>query len=200
VSDQVTGIILCGGRSRRFNGADKALLDFRGEPMVAHINAVLAQCSCTVLISANRNQQRYLAYAKVIEDDPAGGLGPLAGINACLTQCTTPYAVVCPGDSPGTTAELFRRLTDALMQSEAEVACAHDGERRQNLLLAVRSNLQPGLALHLAAGHRSVHGWLDVLQTIDVDCRDLAKTLFDIDSPGVLAAKNQQITMGERDS
>lgn len=200
MSDQITGIILCGGRSRRFDGADKALLDFHDKPMVACVNAALSQCSDTVFISANRNQQRYRAYAKVIEDDPAGGLGPLAGINACLRQCATPCAVICPGDSPAVTPELFRRLIAALMQSEAEVACAHDGERRQHLHLAVRSRLQPGLARHLAAGHRSVHGWLDVLQTIDVDCRDLAETLFDIDSPCALAAKNRQIAMGERDS
>ena len=200
MSDQVTGIILCGGQSRRFEGVDKALLDFHDEPMVARINTVLAQCSATVFISANRNQQRYLAYAKVIEDDPAGGLGPLAGINACLTQCATPYAVVCPGDSPGVTPELFMRLTNTLMQSEAEATCAHDGERRQNLLLAIRRGLQPGLAQHLAAGHRSVHGWLDMLQTIDVDCRDLAETLFDIDNPCELAAKNRQTATRERDS
>lgn len=200
MSNQVTGIILCGGSSRRFDGADKALLAYHNNPMVAHVHTALAQCSDSVLISANRNQQRYLAYATVIADEPSGNLGPLAGINACLNHCTTAYAVVCPGDSPGVVPELFVRLLEALTLSEAEVACAHDGERRQNLLLAMHSGLQPALARYLAAGHRSVHGWLDALQAIDVDCRDLAETLFDIDNPQVLEEKNRQNVMGKRDS
>jgi molybdopterin-guanine dinucleotide biosynthesis protein A len=192
MNDDVTGIVLCGGSGRRFQGTDKPLLEFQGQPMVATVSATLQQLARTIVISANRNIDRYSVYAPVIEDDPPAGQGPLAGIAACLAQCPTPYAIVCPGDSPGVSAEVFERLIAAIRRDAIDAACAHDGERRQNLHLALRCDIHDNLVQHLAAGKRSVHGWLATIRTSDVDCRDLAGSLFDIDSHCDLQEKNRQ--------
>ena len=38
--EQITGLILCGGRGQRVGGADKPLLDFHGQPLVARVAVI----------------------------------------------------------------------------------------------------------------------------------------------------------------
>ena len=55
----ITGVILAGGQGRRMGGADKGLQELCGRPMAAHVLERLAPQVGAVLISANRNLERY---------------------------------------------------------------------------------------------------------------------------------------------
>ena len=114
-------------------GKDKPLMQFAGKPIISRIIDNLSACDAPVLISANRNRNRYAAYAAVVADELSGYQGPLAGIHACLARITTPYAFVCPGDSPWISSQLVERLDAARKEADAAAACAHDGNRRQCL-------------------------------------------------------------------
>ena len=110
----VTGIVLCGGRGRRLQGADKPLLHWRGETLVAQVLRRLRPQVKRIIISANRNLDTYGRLAPVVADALPGYQGPLAGIAAALGNCPTPWAVVCPGDAPLIPADLVERLVAAL--------------------------------------------------------------------------------------
>ncbi|MGV2834552.1 NTP transferase domain-containing protein, partial [Pseudomonas shirazensis] len=52
-------LILAGGRGARMGGRDKGLLEWRGEPLVAHVQRVVRPLTDDVVISCNRNQELY---------------------------------------------------------------------------------------------------------------------------------------------
>jgi molybdopterin-guanine dinucleotide biosynthesis protein A len=168
--EQITGLILCGGRGQRVGGADKPLLVFQGQPLVARVAAMLAPQVQQVLISANRNSKRYGAYGSVVADALPDYAGPLAGISAALDIVTTPLLFACPGDGPNLPGDIVSRLTAALKSSEAAVA--HDGKRRQLLYLLLRTNCRASLKRYLESGQRSVHGWLETLDASDVQIEE----------------------------
>jgi molybdopterin-guanine dinucleotide biosynthesis protein A len=82
-------------------GCDKALLKLAGRPLIAHALAILAEAALPVTIAgADPSSRPFLsAYAPVIED-PAPGLGPLAGICSALASTSACYAVFLPVDLP----------------------------------------------------------------------------------------------------
>jgi molybdopterin-guanine dinucleotide biosynthesis protein A len=124
----ITGVILAGGEGRRLGGVDKGLQELRGRPMVQWVLERLAPQVDTVLISANRNLQRYAAFGcPVLPDRIPDFAGPLAGLHAALTQAATPLVATVPCDSPFLPADLVARLHAALMADQAELAVARAG-------------------------------------------------------------------------
>ena len=110
----ITGIVLCGGRGRRLQGADKPLLRWQGETLVSRVVQRLRPQVDGILISANRNLDAYRRLAPVAADELPDFQGPLAGIAATLGQCATPWAVVCPGDAPLIPMDLVEHLAAAI--------------------------------------------------------------------------------------
>ncbi len=79
--------------------ADKGLMHWRGEPLVAHACRFLrAQGADALWISANRHPDDYAAYGTVVRDDPGyAGCGPLAGVLAGLKPSALALAVRAAG-------------------------------------------------------------------------------------------------------
>ena len=178
----LTAIVLCGGRGVRMGGRDKPLMDFRGRPLVAHVCRALEHSVSSVLISANRNLATYAHYGIVVQDELADA-GPLSGISSCLNSCATAYAFICPGDAPNLDQSMVQRLARSLATTDVGVVVAHDGRRRQNLHLLLRSTELAGINAYLTSGARSVKGWLETTAAVEVNCADLAPCFADIDEP-----------------
>lgn len=102
---QVQGFVLAGGKSSRM-GSDKALLSFRGRPMVEIALATLCTVSDKVAISGNRED---LAAWGVIVPERRAGEGPAAGIEAALECSERPWVLMLPVDVPMMSAELLRK-------------------------------------------------------------------------------------------
>lgn len=52
-------LILAGGRGQRMGGRDKGLVDWQGEPLIAHVHRAVRPLSDDLVISCNRNQAAY---------------------------------------------------------------------------------------------------------------------------------------------
>src|SRR3569832_1848296 len=79
-TNQITGLILAGGRGSRMGGVDKGLQMFRGAPMAMHVMMRLAPQVGTMMIYANQNLAAGGAGGG--PGGPgggAGGAGPRAG-------------------------------------------------------------------------------------------------------------------------
>ena len=173
----ITGIVLCGGRGRRLAGVDKPLLAWRGEMLVAQVVRQLVPQVDGILISANRNLGAYRRWGPVVADELPGHQGPLAGISAALGQCTTPWAMVCPGDAPLLPPDLVQRLAEAVDVDGREVevpraALARTGARRHPLHCLLQTGLLDHLRGYLADGHRAAQDWLDAIGAVEVDFGD----------------------------
>lgn len=166
----VTGVVLAGGQGRRVGGADKGLLEVGGRPLAEQVVANLRAHCASVLVSANRNAERYGQFADdVVADARAGFLGPLAGLEAAMQAVSTPLLLVSPCDMPDVPAALYRGLLAELMADPSvQLTVADDGERVQPLVCAVRRSSLAELSRYLDGGGRAAYGWLDVTPHVRV--------------------------------
>ena len=87
----ITGLILAGGQGSRMGGVDKGLEPLQGRPLVEHAIARLAPQVGALMISANRNTDRYAQYGFPIVGD-GNGLAPglTSGHTSGVTRLTIP--------------------------------------------------------------------------------------------------------------
>jgi len=173
--DAVTGLILAGGLGRRMGGGDKGLRLFRGQPMVAHAIARLAPQVEALIINANQNREAYEALGHPVIVDAVGNFaGPLAGLHAGLSICTTPLLVTAPCDSPFLPLDLVARLHAALREADAQLAVAQTGGRAQPVFALCRRNLAGNLSDYLDSGGRKIDAWYAALRVVEVPFDDEA--------------------------
>lgn len=103
----MTGLVLAGGAGRRM-GADKALIDVDGRPLVVHVADRLATVCAPVLVAPGARRLADLTWTQV--DDRLAGQGPLAGILGGLAVATTPLVAVVGVDMPALSPNLFVTL------------------------------------------------------------------------------------------
>ncbi|HTY02213.1 MAG TPA: molybdenum cofactor guanylyltransferase MobA [Rhodocyclaceae bacterium] len=158
---RITGLILAGGLGRRMGNVDKGLEPFRGRTLVESVIERFRPQVATLIISANRNLERYRACGfPVVPDRDGDFAGPLAGLQAGLAACATPLLATAPCDSPFLPADLVARLLAALTESGAPVAVARCDGHLQPVFLLVRREAAASLDRHLAGGERKAESWL----------------------------------------
>ncbi len=171
--ENITAVILAGGRARRMEEHDKGLVALNARPMIEYVlDAVSAQVG-RVIISANRNLSAYERYGYPVLQDQVGGFaGPLAGIERALATAGSPYLLCVPCDSPTPPSDLASRLIAALAPTPANLAIAHDGQRLQPLFALLRTDCHTGLCEALNRGIRKTRHWMTKQTHIVVDFSD----------------------------
>jgi len=162
--EQITGLVLAGGRGSRMGGVDKGLQNHNGIPLALHALLRLQPQVGELMVNANRNLGAYEAFgAPVWPDTTADYPGPLAGLLAGLERCETPYLVSVPCDTPNFPTDLVERLGHALRSEDAEIAMAatlEDGSlRAQPVFCLLHSHLMESLMAFLQAGERKIDRW-----------------------------------------
>jgi len=183
-SQDITGLILAGGRGSRMGNADKGLQLFRGEPLAFHVMSRLHPQVGGMLINANRNAAQYAAIGArlgqagvtVWPDALIDFSGPLAGLQTGLEQCRTAYLLSAPCDSPFLPLNLASRLSQTLLEQGADLAVAVTGTAGQAQVHRVCSLMKASLLPHLTAfleqGGRKVGAWHASLKVAPVHFED----------------------------
>lgn len=162
--EQITGLILAGGRGSRMGGADKGLQNHRGLPLAMHALLRLQPQVGPLMINANRNLGAYDSMGvPVWPDAQADYPGPLAGFLAGLEHCETPYLVTVPCDTPNFPTDLVARLADALVAEGAEIAMAatreHGQVQVQPVFCLMAATLMESLVAFIQGGQRKIDRW-----------------------------------------
>jgi molybdopterin-guanine dinucleotide biosynthesis protein A len=185
----ITGAILAGGRGRRMDGADKGLLPFRGRPLISHVIDVIGPQVGSLIVSANRHQERYAQLGfPVVADHETVFAGPLAGIARVLEQVITPYMLVAPCDMPSLPRQLARHLMEALTESNAQAAVAYGAGRLQPLCVLLRRDVEEDLLDYREAGGAKVEQWLLRLRHVVVEFPNSSEAFCNINTPDELLA------------
>lgn len=188
----ISGIVLAGGLGRRMGGVDKGLMDFLGKPMVAHVINRLQPQVDEILINANREIEHYAAFGhKVIQDDIAGFAGPLAGLHKGMSVARHPYVLTVPCDSPLLPMNLARRLMNALIQHDADLAVAKTGEQAHPVFCLCRKALLPNLENFLQQGGRKIDAWYSALEVIEVSFNENPQAFSNVNTPEELLCLEQ---------
>jgi molybdopterin-guanine dinucleotide biosynthesis protein A len=156
---EITGLILAGGRGTRMGGVDKGLQLHLGIPLAQHALERLRPQVRALMLNANRNLAAYQAMnVPVWPDELADFPGPLAGMLAGLEHCSTPYLATAPCDTPNFPVDLVARLARGLMDIDGDMATAYtreDGElRAQPVFCLMKTSLRGSLRSFIAGGER----------------------------------------------
>ncbi|MFC5547895.1 gephyrin-like molybdotransferase Glp [Massilia aerilata] len=175
----ISGLVLAGGRGTRMGSVDKGLQPFGGATMAAHVLERLRPQVASVAINANQNLDAYGAFGvPVWPDDTPGFAGPLAGLEAGLRRCGTPYLLTVPCDSPFLPLDLAARLSAGLMAADADLALAvteeHGLRQPHPVFCLVKADKADVLSAYLAAGGRRMDGWYPQIKVAEVLFEDAA--------------------------
>ena len=179
-AQDITGLILAGGRGTRMGGADKGLQTFNGMPLALHTLTRLQMGAGVgqIMINANRNLAAYESFGvPVWPDGLADYAGPLAGFLTGLERCDTPYLLTVPCDTPLLPLDLADRLAAALAAADADIAMAaapeagKDGHmqlRTQPVFCLLRTSLLESLVRFTQNGGRKIDSWTAQHHTVVV--------------------------------
>ena len=170
-TEQITGLILAGGRAQRMGGMDKGLIPFLQKPLIeASITRLKPQVD-SLIINANRNITKYAAYGyPVILDETPDFSGPLAGFSVGLKACKTPYLITSPCDSPLLPTDLASRLAREMVQNNLQLVYASSKEAdgkvwAQPVFCLMHTDVLPSLEVFLAKGQLKIDQWFKNLRS-----------------------------------
>ncbi|WKX73180.1 nucleotidyltransferase family protein [Streptomyces sp. XD-27] len=189
----VAGLLLAAGGGRRLGGRPKALLPYRGRPLVERAVAALRAGGCgpvQVVLGAAAEEVRRRAELSgcLLAENPdwASGMGSSLRTGlAALAGTEASAALVMLVDQPRIGPEVVARLVAAHRSGAALVAATYGGERGHPVLFAREH--WAGVAA-AAAGDRGARDFLRAheAELTRVECGDIAAP-DDIDTPEDLA-------------
>ena len=175
--DQITGLILAGGRGSRMGGVDKGLQNHNGMPLAMHALLRLGPQVGELMIIANRNLGAYESMGVPVWPDALPDYaGPLAGFLAGLERCETPYLVTVPCDSPLFPDDLVTRLAEGLQAQNADIAMAatlEDGRLQvQPVFCLMKAEVMESLVRFTQEGQRKIDKWTALHRVVEVPFDD----------------------------
>lgn len=176
--NDITGLVLAGGRGSRMGGIDKGLQNHLGMPLAMHALLRLAPQVGAMMINANRNLAAYESMGVPVWPDALPDFaGPLAGFLAGLEHCETPWLVTVPCDSPLFPEDLVARLAQALAGADADIAMAStrepDGSMRTHpVFCLMKTMLLESLVRFTHADGRKIDRWTAQHRCIEVPFDD----------------------------
>lgn len=181
--EDITAVILAGGQGRRMGGADKGLVEFEGRPLIAHVIGAISDQVQGLLLSVNRNLQRYQQFGYPLVTDAIGNYqGPLAGILSAMQVAQTPYLLTLPCDGPRVPGDLVPRLAHTLEGADTQLAVVHDGERLQSAYALISMQLKQDLEGFLARGERKLGLWQANQHPAQADFSDTPASFININT------------------
>ena len=130
-AEQLTGIILSGGKSSRM-GREKGLVNFRGKPLVSYAISSLEPVADTLIISINEQLKEYRRFGLAVVTDEIKGIGPMGGLHTALKYSETEHNLVLSCDMPFVSAGLMDYLYQNVQDYDIVVAM-HGKDRLEPL-------------------------------------------------------------------
>ena len=152
--EEVIGVVLCGGASRRM-GADKGSLRLGEGELLDRVVEVLDGV-CDEVALACGTEERYADRGLRLVMDSKEGQGPMEGIAASLESTRAEWVVVLACDLPGVVMEVPKALLERARNEDLD-ACLLESRRGMEPLIAVyRSTCLAPMREALAEGLRRV--------------------------------------------
>ena len=160
----LTGLVLCGGASRRM-GRDKALLPVDGRPLVMRVARRIEPACSPVLLSPGRpGRLGGLGYPEVADVVPGGG--PLAGLVAGLVASPHRLIAAVAGDMPFASPEVLALLASVSEGFDVAVPVTESG--REPLHAVYAREALPELRAALRQGRLALREAITGLRVRDV--------------------------------
>lgn len=168
----IHGFVLAGGRSSRM-GTDKAMLAFRGRPMIAIAVETLTAVCEFVSIAGSRSD--LAPFANVVPDGRPGE-GPVSGIETGMLACSSEWAMFLPVDLPLLSPNFVRRWAETVLtRSQTRASYVAEGADPHPALCLLRQDCASELIANIRAGERRLQSLLGLLDGLWIaDAREFA--------------------------
>src|SRR5881628_587586 len=166
----MTGFILAGGKSERM-GRDKALLDWHGRTLLAHMIGLLETAADEVQVVGRDRLP-----------DRVPGRGPLSGIATALEMTSTDANLILAVDLPFLMKDFLLYFRSRIETSNRRVIACKIGSQFP-LCLGVRKTLLPEIVHRLAGEDWSVHAWIAGSDAEIISESQLLSAGFDLSQP-----------------
>ncbi len=181
-------LLLAGGRGQRMGGQDKGLVEWHGKPLIAWPHRIVRPLTDDLLVSCNRNHQRYAAFAdRVVSDDEPDFPGPLAGIRAGLAAARHRWLLVVPCDAPLIDGALPAALHAAARAEPNVPVMVRRGEQWEPLFCVIPVSLASAIEEAWRAGERSNRKILMTLRSRALELDENDPRLANLNSPELLS-------------
>ncbi len=189
MENDITVVILAGGRGRRMDAQDKGLVVLNRRPLVEYVIKAISSQNSNILINANQNIEQYLKYGyPVVSDRMTGFQGPLAGVATAMEQVKTPYILTLPCDAPFVERDYQETMWSALHIQQTDLAVAFDGRRLQPVHALIPVRLYADLLKFLAGKTRRVDSWYSQYAIGLVDFSQQIRMFCNLNTPEELKA------------
>ncbi|WP_122302546.1 molybdenum cofactor guanylyltransferase MobA [Pseudomonas amygdali] len=180
-------LLLAGGRGQRMGGRDKGLIEWQGKVLIEHLHRRTRPLTDDLIISCNRNIERYAHYAdQLVQDDDADFNGPLAGIRAALPLARHKWLLVLPCDVPLVDEPLLQALREKAVECPERPIMVREGQHWQPLLCMIPIAHAATLEAAWQAGERSPRRALEPLQPVALQLEAGDPRLANLNTPCLL--------------
>lgn len=156
-----TGVILAGGKATRM-GQDKALVEFRGVPMIRQVAAALDRAGMEVLVVGRPGAVEGL---RAIPDDAASGGGPAIGLLTALRSSDLTDVFMVAVDQP-----LLRPATvEAMLAMPGDAVVPFAAGHPQVTCALYRQSCRQPLEAMVGSGEQKLRRLLDTINVTLVD-------------------------------
>jgi molybdopterin-guanine dinucleotide biosynthesis protein A len=169
-SNEISCIVLAGGKGKRFNNQDKGLVELNNKPLIEHVlNAVQSQVD-DIVISANRNIDTYKKYSpSVISDIDKNFCGPLSGISSAMPLCKHEWVLIVPCDMPLLPENLVEQMQRTI---DNQPLCIVESNGQLQLVLLLHTSLLQNIKQSLTQKHYKLLSWVKSQQHVVVNFHD----------------------------
>ena len=166
--EQITGIVLAGGRSSRMGFQDKSFALYRGTPLIQlAIDSFQTCVSHTVIVTHGKPNAYHALDTDVCSDSLYAGMGPLAGLASLATEIKTPWVAIVACDMPLLPNDWVISLYEHALDTGASAAYAKQIDSNLAAICAVaRTETLHVADTLLREDKRSWAAWLDAIGAV----------------------------------
>jgi molybdopterin-guanine dinucleotide biosynthesis protein A len=196
-----SGAVLAGGRASRF-GANKALAEFLGRPLIAYALDALRPLTSDLFIVAAA-EAAYAPLGVPVRPDRHVGSGPLGGLYTALQEATHPVIVCLACDLPFVRTATIAYLLDQIEGHDAVVPCTAAGLEPLHAVYAKRC--LPAIEAMLGRGLLKVDALFAAVRTRRVTAAELlpldptGRAFWNVNTPEDLERASAWIAEAERE-
>lgn len=202
--NDIVGVVLAGGLSRRMDGVEKSFINLADKPMLQHVLERFTPQVENVIINANGDPQRFSDYDHPIVADPLPDYaGPLAGVLAALDWAAThhpnsQFVVSVAADAPFLPANLVQQFLRVVADLGPELICAASYGRPHPVVglwpVHLREELRRAV---VEKGVRKVDLWTIRYRLAYVEFNnDIGDPFFNVNRPEDLIEAERLLAMG----
>ncbi|MHA6684704.1 molybdenum cofactor guanylyltransferase MobA [Mesorhizobium sp. A556] len=209
MKDEIAGVILAGGLSRRMGGGDKSLLELAGRPILSHVITRFFPQVARLALNANGDASSFKHFGlPVVADTAEGFAGPLAGVLAALEWAaangSATSVVSAAGDTPFLPLDLVQRRASTAGASPDRITVAHSDGRSHPVFALWPVTLRSPLSRALAEGQRKVSAFVEGQDHIhvefvpEIEGGQVVDPFFNINTPHDIAEAERILGVGAK--